>query len=94
MYGDRESIIPRTRRAIYNTCSKTLLLTMPGRPHEQVSRWFSRELDSKLEDMNCRDDIDLLGSTTTTIGDIQKEPDSSRGAVGDDYATCVLECSA
>jgi hypothetical protein len=43
--------------------------------------------------MNRRDDIDLLGSTTTTIGDIQKEPDSSWGAVGADYATCALECS-
>jgi hypothetical protein len=88
---DKPSPIPRSRKALYLTDSKILVLTMPGLPHEEVARLFSRQLDYKLKDMNRNEDIIPGGGTTTTIGNIIKEPDASWRPLGTGYATCVLE---
>ncbi|RDL37235.1 uncharacterized protein BP5553_04668 [Venustampulla echinocandica] len=88
---DEPSPIPQTRKALYLEDSSILVLTMPGRPHEAVARLFSGQLDIKLANMNCQDDIIPGGGVTTSIGQIQKEPDSSWGPLGADYLTCVLE---
>jgi hypothetical protein len=88
---DEPSPIPRSRKALYLTDSKILVLTIPGRPHEVASRQFCRQLDYKLKDMNCLEDIILTGGATREMVNVKKEPDESWGPLGTGYPTCVLE---
>ena len=79
---DEPSPIPRCRKALYLVDSKILVLTMPGRPHEEAALLFSRQLDLKLSNMSCLEDMIPAGRTTTSIDSIKKEPDASWGPLG------------
>ena len=88
---DKESPIPRTRKALYFEDSKTLVLTMPGLPHEIASRRFGDLMSFKLKDINCWEEVISTGGGTREMVNIKKEPDESWGPLGTGYTTCVLE---
>jgi hypothetical protein len=88
---DDESAILRHRKALYLTDSKTLILTMPSRPHEEASRRVDILLASKLKNMNCEDELSPTGGWTITVGNVSKEPDASWAPREESYPTLVVE---
>jgi hypothetical protein len=85
------SPLPRHRKILYLKNSKILILTMKGLPHEIAARHFAAKLHSKLEKMNCEDDIILGGGATVDLEGLTKEPDEMFGPYDADHMTCVLE---
>jgi hypothetical protein len=50
---------------------------MPMPLHKEVAKLFSRQLDLKLNNIDCLEDIILARGTTTLIGNVKIEPDVS-----------------
>jgi hypothetical protein len=89
--SDEGSPIPKSFKALYLEDLRTLVLVMPGPPHELASRRFAAKLDIKLNDMDCFEEINQTGSTTRSMPNVKKEPDASWGPRGKGYSTCVIE---
>ncbi|KFY63215.1 hypothetical protein V496_04064 [Pseudogymnoascus sp. VKM F-4515 (FW-2607)] len=89
---DERRLIPVSHKALYLRDTQTLLLTMPGGPHELTAMHFNDRLAMKLDVMGCYEEIFNFGQETVSIGSVSKEPDNSWGATRS-YATCVLECA-
>ena len=89
--ADEEPIIPRGSKTLYFENSKGIFVTMPGPPHEIVSRMFFRQLDGTLRDMNCLDDIVPTGGAERAMVNVNKQPDESWRPSGVKYITCALE---
>ncbi|PSS25491.1 hypothetical protein M430DRAFT_25282 [Amorphotheca resinae ATCC 22711] len=88
---DDESAILRHRKALYLTDSKTLILTMPSRPHEEASRRLDILIASKQNNMNCEDELSPTGRWTIMVGNVCKEPDASWAPREANYPTLVVE---
>jgi hypothetical protein len=73
------SIIPG-RKVLYLPESQVLIFTMPGSPHEIVSRQIEFLLAEKISKMGCRDDLRSTGQATEHLQNLSKEPDGSWGA--------------
>ncbi|KFY22300.1 hypothetical protein V493_06687 [Pseudogymnoascus sp. VKM F-4281 (FW-2241)] len=98
MVDDELSIIPLSSRVLYFQESQTLLLTMPGGPHETAAAELSDLMAVKITQMGCKDEVVNARSERVTIGGVTKEPDGSwgpfRAGTGHAYMTCVLESDA
>jgi hypothetical protein len=88
---DHTEALPRHRKILYLKKSKSLILTMPGLPHEEAAGHFAGKLCSKIAKMNCEEDIRVGGGATVDLDGVTKEPDGMRGPRGAGYMTCALE---
>jgi hypothetical protein len=88
---DHTEALPRHSKILYLKKSKNLILTMPGLPHEIARMHFATRLQSKLEKMNCEDEIILGGGATVHLEGLTKEPDQLFGPYDADHMTCALE---
>ncbi|RFU33690.1 hypothetical protein B7463_g2588, partial [Scytalidium lignicola] len=89
---DKESLLPKTRKALYFAESKILILTMPDRLHEEASRLFNRQVELKLNEMNCREEIIPCGGATARMKGVSKEPDECWRPINGDL-TCIFEAA-
>lgn len=88
---DVDNPIPLKGKLLYLEDSHILIVTMPSRPHERLSREIGHLWREKLRRMNCVGELADAGGTTTHLQNCRKEPDGYWGPDAVDYPTCVLE---
>jgi hypothetical protein len=90
---DESLFYPKSCRALFLEDLRTLVLVMPGPPHEQASWQFGIRLGIKLNDMGCFKEATVPGSAKCTLANANKEPDGSWGPRKKGYITFVVESS-
>ncbi|OBT75594.1 hypothetical protein VF21_05853 [Pseudogymnoascus sp. 05NY08] len=95
---DEQPLFPGSRKALYFEESESLIITMPGDPHEVAAMEFHNCLIKKIVEAGCFEEVISTGRARVSIGGVQKEPDASWGPFralgsGPGYRTCVLEAA-
>jgi len=87
-------LYPVKGRSLYFHDTQILILTMPGLPHEILTDELRHLFKTKVDSMNCQEELIKRGSTTEELDRKDKEADGSWGPAALRRPTCVLEVSA
>lgn len=87
---DKQSIFRKKKVTFYKK-QNLLVVTMPGQPHKTASRHIQNQMHSKLEHMNCDDELCFTGGPKEHMLTVIKQPDESMGPEDADYLTFVIE---
>jgi hypothetical protein len=74
---NEEYPLPRHGKVLYLKDQKLLLLTMPGAPREIASELLAQQLITKLNNMNCIQEVIPTASATRPMSNVTKQPDKS-----------------
>jgi hypothetical protein len=87
-------LYPVKGRSLYFHDTQILILTMPGPPHGIIAEELCHLFNTKVDSMNCQEELIGRGSTKEELDRKDKEPDGSWGPAALRRPTCVLEVGA